>query len=534
MAEVSSQATIMFDVEGLAGTPSGSGQANDDLTRAIKQQNILTERANRLAEAQRTGSYTNPTTGATTGNKRVIDFLNDLERKASAPTPGFGGREWMASKQATMPDWATNFNQEVKKTGEGIGKMGGILAAAGVAITSATFDIMKSTIGSNSYDYANKLAEGQSSAMTSGGMGIGGMIGGMLGMGFGPGGAAAGAYFGGQLGSEIGSYFGKQTTTSAYANTQLRALSGLTGGQFGDYSNLKANLGGEQPAQDFMGVAKNVMAGTSGMSGLTGNAGVEFSKTFTSEFKNTLTGQEQGATANTLAALVSHSGLGRDSATTAKAVSQLADMAKASGVMPSVLANSALNYQSVTGSRDYNEALKYAQLSTSAGSSIAGMSQSAALSDATSTIQSEALLNTLGLSLDDIKSGNYGKIASKIGKPTTGKTNAKGEMDINPNQILFEAAGYPYKPFYNAAKTGTSITGETTKAGADYADNTKDMTITAGTIYLSGNIVTSSNSATEGATATTPRQTKQPIAKFDDNTMIPPIVPAIQKSKVTH
>jgi len=52
---------------------------------------------------------------------------------------------------------------------------------------------------------------------------------------------------------------------------------------------------------------------------------------------------------------------------------------------------------------------------------------------------------------------------------------------------------------------------------------------------LSGNIIPSDNKTTEGATATTPRQAKQPIAKFDDNTiMIPPIVPAIQKSKVTH
>lgn len=542
MAEVTSEAVIMFDVGGLEGTPSSGEKPNDDLTRAIKRQNDLTERANRLAEAQRTGSYTNPSTGATTTNKRVIDFLSDLERKASTPASGgFGGRTYLDAQQSLNPEWANNFNNEIKKTSDNISKMDKAIVGVSTAMVGAAFDIMKSTVGANSYDYENRKAEGEASALSKIGAEAGAAIGLAVG---GPVGGAIGAI----TGEGIGSYFGKLNTVDTQANTQLRALSGLTGGYFGDYENLKQNLGSEQRAQDFLGVAKNVMAGTTGMAGLTGNAGVEFTKTFTNEFKNTLTGQEQASTANTVAALVSHSGIGKDSAATAKAVTELADIAKSSGVMPNILANTALNYQSATGSRDYNEALKFAQLSTTQGGSIAAMSQTAALSGATSTVQSELLLNTLGLSLDDIKSGNAAKIAAAVGKPTTGKRNARGEVDINENQLLFEAAGYQYKPYYNAAMTGTKMPEQEQKAAAEFANNTKDMTITAGTIYLSGNIITSGSSSTEGAMPTqqqrqpqqsaTPKAPKPAIASFPDSgsdEIVPPIInPSRPRNKVTH
>lgn len=541
MAEVTTEATISFDVSSIndaAKNTGGDMKPDNDLAKAMKRQSDLTEEQIRLMKGKGSGSYTNPLTGEKTTNQRVIDYLNEMHNGRLVRTPEWSNKDRSAFfDRNNSQEWA-DINRQNKQSADNIKKISGIALASLAAAGSAVSSLVESTIGANSYDYENRLAAGKYQAYQGIGVGAGGLIGGLLGSAFGPGGMAAGAFLGGQLGENIGSYFGKNTTVDAAANTQLTALSKLTGGQFENYSQLKETLGSEQKAQDFLGVSKAVMANTTGMAGLTRQAGIEFGKLFTSEFKNTLTPGEQSSTAGSLAALINHSNLGKNSADTAKAVTRLADIAANTGVMPGVIANTALNYQNATGSRDYNAALNYAQLQANQGTAVSSQVMSAQMTEALDTFTQETLLNIMGLSLKDIQQGDIGKITGAIGKPQ------EGNKGININQLLFNQAGYAYKPFYNAGASGTdtsSLPGANSFNPSETI-TTGSMSVQAGTIYLSGNIVTSGAGSTEGAMpaknqSTTPRERHQ-VATFPEDTsnvMVPPIIPDYKSNrKITH
>lgn len=514
MAEVTSEAVIYFDVNGNQSTePNNKAKANDDLVKALREQNRLTDQANKLANqelssskkaysesvlleqakrlerAQQTGIYVNPQTGASTTNKHIIDFLQAQNAKMSTGVGLKNREEFFKRNQEPFPE-ADKFAENIDKVNRNLTKMAVIITATAVGF-AAPFDIIKSTIGSGSYEFENRRARGEASALSTVGIAAGGIIGGLLG-------SVPGALIGAQVGGGIGDILGLSGIAEAEGNTRLRQLSNLTGGMFIDYSGLKSRLGSEQGAQDFLNITKSVMSSSSGMMGLTGDAGIEFSKTFSNLLKHTLDPSEQAGTASTIAALFSHSGFGADTRQTAKGITQLVDMAKQSGVMPNVLASAALNFQSQTGSRDFGEALKFAQLQVSQGSTVAGIAQNTMMSEAQQAVKEDVILKMLGLSRDDLIFGDSAKISDAIGSPTTGIN------DYNIKQAMFNQVS-PYLPFYNSSHSGSGP-----MAQPESMQNVNTMHVNATTIYLSGNM---SNMAENSPMTNMPKSHRGPVTE---------------------